>query len=434
MKPTIPMHAFKARRDQLLKTIGDAVLILPASEEQTRNRDCKFPFRQDSDFLYLTNFNEPSAILVLDGKKQQSVLFSKPYDELHAIWEGEIIGQDRACDEYLFDAAYPLAEFEAKLLDYFYAFDTLISPFSRYGEFDALLLKTIQTAKDTRRARAPQNWLHSDQFIHPMRLVKDEYEQSMMQYAATISADAHEAAMAKTQPDMNEAEIAALFDYEFAKRGGTAAYSHIVAGGNNACTLHYTDNNSPLRDGELVLIDAGCEIDGYAGDITRTFPVGGTFTETQQRVYEWVLKSMDAALAECKVGNNIRSPHFAAEDVLIDAMIDLELLQGTRESIKADNAHQRYFMHGTSHWLGIDVHDVGDYKDENGEWVTLKAGMVLTVEPGLYIRKDDEQAPKALRGIGIRIEDDVIITADGHINLTEKTPKRVADVERACQK
>ncbi len=433
MKPNIPMCAYKARRDRLLQQIGDAILLLPANSEKTRNRDCHFPFRQDSDFWYLSHFDEPSAILVLNGRTQQSILFSKPYDELHAIWEGEIIGQDRAREEYLFDEAYPLEAFEQELLTYLYAFDTLISPFSRYPDFDARLLENIQKAKDTRRARAPQNWLHSDQFIHPMRLVKDEYEQAMMQHAADISVDAHTAAMAATQPDRNEAEIAAVFDYHFSRAGGTAAYGHIVAGGNNACTLHYKVNNCALHDGDLLLIDAGCEIDGYAADITRTFPVSGRFTEAQKRVYEWVLKSMDAALAACKAGNHIRSPHFAAEAVLIDAMLDLGLVTGTRDSVKKDNSYQKYFMHGTSHWLGIDVHDVGDYRDDQGEWLRLEAGMSITIEPGLYIREDDLDAPEALRGIGIRIEDDVIITENGHINLTEKTPKTVEAVERACQ-
>lgn len=432
MKPTIPMTAFKARREKLLKTIGDAVLIFPANEKHIRNRDCHFPFRQDSDFLYLTNFNEPSAILVLDGRNQRSILFSKPFDALHAIWEGEIIGQQRARDEFLFDEAHPLADFDNQLLAYCYAFDTMISPFSRYPAFDARLLKCIQKAKDTRRARAPQNWLHSDQFIHPMRLIKDEHEQAMMQYAANISVNAHATAMSTTQPQMNEAEIAALFDYEFGLLGGAAAYAHIVAGGNNACTLHYTVNNCELINGDLLLIDAGCEIDGYASDITRTFPINGRFSEPQKRVYEWVLKSMDAALAECKAGNTIRSPHFAAEDVLIDACIDLGLISGTRDSIKAENLHHNYFMHGTSHWLGLDVHDVGDYKNDSGEWLTLQAGMVLTIEPGLYIRQDDETAPAELRGIGIRIEDDVIITADGHVNLTAETPKTITDIEQAC--
>lgn len=427
------MAAFKARREQLLSTIGDAILILPAAEECTRNRDSNYPFRQDSDFLYLTNFNEPSAVMVLDGKNQRSILFSKPYDELHAIWEGEIIGQQRARDEFLFDDAHDLAEFDAKLLTYFYAFDTVISPFSRYADFDAKLLRGMKQAKDTRRARAPQNWLNTDQFIHPMRLVKDEHEIALMQYANDVAVKAHRAAMYETQPAMNEADITAVFDAHFRRAGGEAAYNHIVAGGNNACTLHYNVNKAPLNDGDLLLIDAGCEIDGYAADITRTFPVNGRFTAPQKRVYEWVLKSMDAALDACQPGNTIRTPHEAAEAVLIEAVLDLGLVEGTPESVRENNSHQRYFMHGTSHWLGIDVHDVGDYKDENGNWLVLKPGMALTVEPGLYVHEDDEQAPAELRGIGVRIEDDVIITENGYLNLSIKMPKTVVDVEAACR-
>ncbi len=428
------MSAFRARREKLLEKIGNAVLILPAATEKTRNRDCQYTFRQDSDFLYLSDFNEPNAIMVLDGKRKKSILFSKPYDELHVIWEGDIIGQERAKDIYLFDEAYPLEGFNEMLMDYCYAYDTFITPFARYEAFDSVILTHIQKAKDTRRARAPQNWLHSDQFIHPMRLIKDEYEVALMQHAADISVGAHKQAMVYTKPEMAEAEVAALFDFNFSKAGGFAAYNHIVAGGNNACTLHYTDNNCLLKNNDLVLVDAGCEYSGYAADITRTYPVSGRFTPIQKRVYEWVLKSMDAALAEAKAGNTIRSPHFAAEDVLIDAMLDLGLVKGTRESVKADNSYQKYFMHGTSHWLGIDVHDVGDYKDENGNWLTLEPGMSITVEPGLYIREDDETVPEALRGIGIRIEDDVIITENGYINLTENTPKTVADIEAMCSR
>lgn len=434
MKPITPIAVFENRRNILLKAIGDAILILPAATELTRNRDCHFPFRQDSDFLYLTNFIEPNAILVLDGKNQQSILFSQPYDELQVIWEGDIIGQERAKSDYLFDAAYPIQQLDEKLLAYFYAYDTVIFPFSRYQAIDNLVLDLIKRVKDTRRARSPQELLHSDLFIHPMRMIKDEYEIAIMQYAADISVKAHSDAMALTQINQNESEVAAVFDYHFLKSGGTAAYKHIVAGGNNACTLHYNDNNQLLKNNELLLIDAGCEYSGYASDITRTFPVNGQFTVPQKRVYKWVLKSMKAAFIAAKPGASIRSPHFAAEDVLIEGMLDLGLVTGTVDSVKADKSYQRYFMHGTSHWLGIDVHDVGDYKDKNGEWIKLLPGMVITVEPGLYIREDDLSAPEELRGIGIRIEDDLLITKDGYHNLTDALPKEIDEVEEICSK
>jgi len=430
-KPSTPLSVFAERRKRLISAIGDAILILPAAKEQVRNRDCYYSFRQDSDFLYLSNFNEAEAVMVLDGFSGESILFSKPYDAFYNTWQGEIIGQERAKDEYLFDQSYSLDIIPEKLSQYCHASDTIISPFSRYPEFDNLLLKHIKKAKETRRARAPQNWLNSDQFIHPMRLIKDEHEIATMRFAAEISIAAHQAAMQAQASD--EAELAALMDYHFKSQAAAAAYESIVAGGEHACTLHYTVNNAPLNNDDLVLIDAGCEIDGYAADITRTFPVSGTFSEPQKRVYEWVLKAMDAALAACKAGNTIGSLHVAARDVLINAMLDLGLLSGTVVEIKASNQDQQYFMHGTSHWLGIDVHDVGDYKDENGNWLTLEPGMVLTIEPGLYIRKDDNNAPKALRGIGVRIEDDIIITPTGHINLTEKMPKTVADIEKICQ-
>lgn len=434
MKPTIPQSVFTARREALLAAIGEAILILPAATALTRNRDCDYPFRQDSDFLYLTNFIEPDAVLVLDGKQQQSILFSRPYDELTVIWEGDIIGQERAKSDYGFDETYAIEQLSEKLLEYFYAHDCVIFPFSRYTKTDNLVLDLIKQVKDTRRARSPQQLLHSDTFIHPMRLIKDEHEVAIMQYAADISVQAHNDAMALTQPNKNEAEIAAIFDYHFLKNGGTSAYHHIVAGGNNACTLHYNDNNQILKDNSLLLIDAGCEYEGYAADITRTFPVNGRFSKPQKQVYQWVLAAMKAAFAAAKPGQTIRSPHFAAEDVLIEGMLDLGLVSGTIESVKADKSYQRYFMHGTSHWLGIDVHDVGEYKDENGDWLTLQAGMVITVEPGLYIREDDADAPEALRGIGIRIEDDLLITEAGYHNLTDSVPKEIADVEAMCAK
>lgn len=433
MKPIIPMSVFKERREKLLNMIGDAVLLLPAAPECTRNRDCHYAYRQDSDFIYLSNFDEPEAVIVLDGKNKKSILFGRPYDELYVIWEGEIIGQERAKSEYLFDEAYSIEEFDKKLLEYCYNFDTIITPFSRYPDFDQQVLKATKTAKDTRRARAPQEWLNSDKFIHPMRLKKDKYEIAVMQHSGNVSVEAHKAAMAFTQANMNESEVAAVFDYHFSKAGGTAAYGHIVGGGNNACTLHYKVNNCDLKDGDLVLIDAGSEIGSYAADITRTFPINGKFTEPQKRVYDWVLKSMEAAFTACKPGNTIRSPHFAAEDVLIDAVIDLGLVSGTHEGVKAAGTHEKYTIHGTSHWIGIDVHDVGDYKTADGEWLTLEEGMSLTVEPGLYIREDDLDAPEELRGIGVRIEDDIVITKDGYINLTGHAPKTTEDVEKACQ-
>ncbi len=431
MKTSIPKNILKKRRDSLINQIGDSIIILPAASEKVRNRDCNFIFRQDSDFLYLTGFNEPDAILVLCGKTKKSILFSKKLDKKHTIWEGEIIGQDRAKSEYLFDESYSLEESKDKIQSYIYSNENIIFPFSKYEKFDSFVLDLIRNVKETRRAKSPQTITHSDTLIHPMRLVKDEYEIEMMTYAAKISVQAHKIAMQKTKPNMNESEVASFFDAEFSKVGGFPAYSHIVAGGNNACTLHYTNNNKVLKDGDLILIDAGCEHEGYAGDITRTYPVNGKFTEIQKKVYNWVLKALDAALLECKPGNTIRSPHFAAENVLIDAMIDLNLLNGTREEIKTSESYEKYFMHGTSHWLGLDVHDAGEYKTGDN-WTTLPVGCVITVEPGIYIRADDMDAPEELRGIGIRIEDDILITADGYLNLTADTPKTISDIEGTC--
>lgn len=423
-----PMTAYKHRREQALKQIGDAVMIVPGCRLVQRNSDVSYKFRQNSDFYYLSGFAEPDAFIVLDGKQQKATLFSKEYDELYAIWDGEIVGQERAVSEYLFDDALANEKFDKWLSDTLRETDEIYVPTGAYSWFDDLLSNALQRAKQTRGGKVPTTIVHSDKVLHRMRLFKDMYELKSMQFAAEVTMLAHREVMAVARDGMNEREIAALLEYRFAQFG-TWAYGTIVGGGNNACVLHYIDNNSVLRDGDLILIDAGAEVNGYASDITRTFPVNGQFTGVQRDVYQLVLDAMHAGIGACRADQPMKSTNEAAIDVIVDGLMSLKLLSGSRDEIMEKKTYRDYFMHGTSHLLGMDVHDVGYgmSQDEN-----LQAGMVLTVEPGIYIRQDDTRVPEAFRGIGIRIEDNIVITEDGHINLTERAPKTVDDVIAAC--
>lgn len=430
----IPLTTYQHRRKQLLSQIGDALMIIPAAKQSPRSRDVNHPFYQDRDFLYLTGFIEPDAVLVLDGHNQQSILFSKPFDPLYAIWEGEIIGQHRAVDDYLLDQAEPSSKFTDFIQQQCETTNTFILPLSRYLSFDQSIFGIVKSVHETRRKKAPLNYIHSDKYLVPMRFIKDEAEIKQLQIASDIAMNAHQQMMAVTTPNLFEYEVEALGEYIFAKNNAISGYESIVAGGNNACVLHYTTNQDKLQDGDLLLIDAGCEIGGYTSDITRTFPVNGKFSEPQKQLYNLVLDSMQAAFSACSPGNTIRDPHHAAREVLAKGMIELGLVTGELTEVMEKNLDFKYFMHGTSHWLGLDVHDIGNYKEADGSWTKLEAGNVITVEPGLYVRADDMDAPKQFRGIGIRIEDNLVITENGYINLTEVLPKSVEDIEKLCAK
>lgn len=409
-------------------------MIIPGAKEIGRSRDTNYPFHQDRDFLYLTGFIEPDAVLVLDGRNQRSILFSKPFDALYTIWEGEIIGQQRAVNEYLLDEAQSIEDFPTYINSKAESCDTFIFPITRYPDFDRSVFDMVKSIHETRRKKAPLNYIHSDKYLVPMRFIKDEDEIAVLQKASDIAIDAHRQMMAAAKPNAYEYEVAAVGEYIFHKNNATWGYQSIVAGGDNACTLHYTKNNTKLEAGQLLLIDAGCDFAGYISDITRTFPVDGKFTEPQKQLYNLVLAAMYAAFEACKPKNTIRCPHNAARKVLAKGMIELGLVSGTLEEVLAENLDSKYFMHGTSHWLGLDVHDVGDYKDNDGNWEQLKAGTVITIEPGIYINANDKEAPEQYRGIGIRIEDNILITNDGYHNFTEALPKSVEEIEALCAK
>jgi Xaa-Pro aminopeptidase len=424
-------HAhFAARRQRLLAAIGDGVAVLPTAQEVLRNRDTHHPYRFDSYFWYLTGFPEPDAILVLVGGAQpQSILFCRDKDEEREIWDGFRHGPEAAATAFGFDAAYSIAEFDHRLPELLADRPALWHSVGHDSAWDSRIAAALNVVRSQTRSgkRAPRSVHDLRAEIDAMRLFKDAHEQETMRRAADISSAGHARAMHACRPGMAEYELEAELAYEFRRRGADAhAYTPIVAGGINACVLHYVSNNRLLPENGLVLIDAGCEVDGYAADITRTFPVSGHFSAPQRDVYEVVLAAQAAAIAAIRPGQHFMAPHEAALRVLTQGMVDLRLLDGSVDGLIETEAYKRFYMHRTSHWLGLDVHDAGEYK-HGEQWMTLAAGMALTVEPGLYIRPGDD-VPPALAGIGIRIEDDALVTADGCEIYTD-APRSVAEIE-----
>jgi Xaa-Pro aminopeptidase len=421
-----PVYA--ARRRRLAQAIGDAVAVVPTAPERVRNRDSHFPYRFDSHFYYLTGFTEPEAVLVLTCGK--SILFCREKNLEREIWDGFRYGPDAARERFGFDQAQPIASLDqemARLLENRHA---LYYPMGADAEWDARAIRWLNSVRSRVRAgiAAPERMHDVRAAIDDMRLVKDAHELELMRRAARIAATAHRRAMQRARAGSTEYQVEAELLYEFRRSGAQfPAYSPIVAGGANACVLHYVANDAVLRDGDLLLIDAGCELDGYASDLTRTFPVNGRFSAAQREVYEIVLASQRAALEQVRAGNGWNDPHDAAVKVLAQGLLELKLVAGPLEAVLEKETYKRFYMHRTGHWLGLDVHDAGDYKRE-GSWRALAPGMTLTVEPGLYIRAEDD-IPERLRNIGIRIEDDVVVGEAGCEVLTAEAPKAVADIE-----
>ena len=428
MKPDQPITLYRARRERVAKAAGSGVAVVPTAPERVRNRDTHFPYRFDSHFYYLTGFAEPEAVLVLLADK--SILFCRQRSEEREIWDGFRHGPDGARERFGFDEAYPieaLDETMARLLENQAA---LYYPMGADAEWDARAMRWLNAVRAKARAgvAAPERVLDVRALIDEMRLVKDAHELALMRRAARIAAAAHRRAMQATRPGRHEYEIEAELLYEFRRNGAQfPAYTPIVAGGANACVLHYVFNDAALADGELLLIDAGCELDGYASDITRTFPVNGRFSAAQRDVYALVLEAQRAAIGAVRAGAAWNEPHDAAVRVLAQGMLDLKLLSGSLDEVLQKETYKRFYMHRTGHWLGLDVHDAGEYK-RAGDWRALQPGMTLTVEPGLYIRAADD-VPAALANIGIRIEDDVCVTQSGCEVLTAEAPKAIDDIE-----
>ena len=425
------LQPFLQRRRETLKRMGAGIAIVPTAPEQTRNRDAHFPYRADSYALYLSGFTEPEAVVVLiAGDKPQSILFCRDKNEEREIWDGYRHGPAAAAETFGFDAAYSIEQLDEKLVELMANQPTLYYAIGHDADWDARITAALNRVRAQTRAgkRAPESIRDIRAILDAQRLFKDEFEISLMRRAGEISGEAHKRAMRATRPGKYEYEIEAELLHEFRRQGCQApAYTSIVAGGRNACVLHYVENNQRLNDGDLLLIDAGGELDGYASDITRTFPVNGKFSGAQRDVYQLVLDAQSASIVATKPGNTFHDPHEAAVKVLAQGMLDLKLLEGTLDDVLEQESYKRFYMHRTSHWLGLDVHDAGEYKDGD-EWKKLAPGMVLTIEPGCYIRPADD-VPVAFHNIGIRIEDDALVTAEGCDILTQATPKSIADIE-----
>ena len=425
---------YSSRRLALLKQIGDGVAIIPTAPEVIRNRDAHHLYRFDSYFWYLSGFPEPEAVVVLiGGKKPKSILFCREKHEEREIWDGYRYGPKAAKVAFGFDVAFPIEQLDKKLAEFLVDRDTLWHAIGHDAEWDSRIAKALNEVRAQTRAgkRAPRAIHDLRVELDAMRLVKDRAEADIQQRSADIASAGHARAMHACRPGMAEYELEAELTYEFRKRGADAhAYTPIVAGGANACVLHYVSNDKVLNDNTLVLIDAGCEVAGYAADITRTFPVSGRFNAAQKDVYEIVLAAQGAAIAATAPGRHFMEGHDAAVRVLTQGLIDLKLLKGDLDNLIEKGDFKRFYMHRTGHWLGLDVHDAGEYK-VGDEWAKLQPGMTLTVEPGLYIRPADD-IPLALAGIGIRIEDDVRVTETGcHVYTT--APKTVAEIEEVMR-
>ncbi|MEO1767280.1 aminopeptidase P N-terminal domain-containing protein [Thiobacter aerophilum] len=427
------MNPYRDRRLKLAAQMGAGVAVIPTAPERLRNRDTTYPYRFDSYFHYLTGFPEPEAVLVLvvnGGVK--SILFCRDKDEEREIWDGFRYGPEAAREAFGMDEAYSITRLDEMMPKLLADQPDLFFDLGADPSWDTRVVGWLNSVRAQARngVTAPAGIRDVRALLDEMRLIKDAYELAIMRRAATISGAAHRRAMRVTAPGRYEYEIEAELLHEFRRQGAQApAYMPIVAGGANACVLHYVRNDAPLRDGDLLLIDAGCELDGYASDITRTFPVNGRFSAVQKDCYEIVLAAQQAAMEQVRVGRHWNEPHEAAVRVLVQGMLDLGLVTGSVEGVIESLAYKRFYMHKTGHWLGLDVHDAGDYK-RGGTWRRLEPGMVLTVEPGLYIRPG-EGVPQALWNIGIRIEDDVCVTDGACEVLTAATPKTVAEIE-AC--
>lgn len=432
---------FQERRDILAGEMGlRSIAIIATSPVALRNRDADYKYRADSSFFYLTGFAEPEAVAVIETFDSEEEgytysLFCRERDREMEIWNGYRAGVDGAVDDYEADEAYAIDLLDEEILEKLQNKDKLFYRVGHSAEFDARVAKWIaQASGESRRGKsAPAQIVQLDRIVDEMRLHKDANEIELMQIASDISAEAHTRAMQTVRPGMMEYALEAELNYVFGKNGCVPSYNSIVGGGENACILHYVENDKELKDGDLVLIDAACEYQFYASDITRTFPVNGKFSPEQKALYNIVLDAQIAAINAVQIGNSYKEPHNVAVRILVQGLLDLGIMQGKIEEIIETESFRQFYMHGTGHWLGMDVHDVGAYKT-NGEWRSYEEGMVVTVEPGLYIAPDDETVDPKWRGIGIRIEDDVVVTQNGPLVLTAKVVKTVEDIEALMAK
>ena len=427
---------FQERRDRLAEEMGPhSIAIIATSPVAMRNRDADYKFRADSSFFYLTGFAEPEAVAIIEtfesiDEGYTYSLFCRERDREMEIWHGYRAGVDGAVEDYDADEAYAIDLLDEEIIEKLLNKQKLFYRMGQQADFDARVAKWIAEANGESRkgTSAPAQVIQLDRILDEMRLHKSTQEIELMQIASTISAQAHTRAMQAVKPGMMEYALEAELNYIFGQNGCVPSYNSIVGGGENGCILHYVENDKVLKDGDLVLIDAACEYQLYASDITRTFPVNGKFSSEQKALYEVVLKAQLAAIDAVRIGNSYKEPHRIAVRILVQGLLDLGLMQGDIEQIIESESFHQFYMHGTGHWLGMDVHDVGSYKIE-GEWRAYEEGMTVTVEPGLYIAPDDETVDAKWRGIGIRIEDDVVVTKDGPRVLTAAVVKTVEEIE-----
>ena len=425
-------NLYLGRREQLgLELPKNSAVVIAGASTQYRNADSSHAFRQDSNFWYLTGFNEAESTLVLlvDGSKNiQSIAFVPEKDELKEIWDGYRAGPDGAVNDHGFDLAFKNTDINQKLPELIAGCDQVLYPVGKNRCLDTDVIEWIKAAKSKDRHSSAIDIADASSKVGNQRLIKDEDEITIMKKACQISAEAHVEAMKFVKPGMTEQEMEAFYLYEFSKRGGRfSAYTPIVAGGENACVLHYVENSQPLKDGELLLVDAGCEYELYASDITRTFPINGKFTDPQLAIYEVVMEAQLKSIEAITADHNVMDAQIISEKIMTQGLIDLGILKGGLDDLHAQGAYKKFYMHKIGHWLGIDVHDAGDYM-ENGEFMKFKPGMVTTVEPGIYIPSSADVEDK-WKGIGIRIEDDILVTNDGNENLTSFVPSDPKEIE-----
>ena len=424
-------------RKQLLRMMGDGgIAILPAAPVRVRNRDVEYPYRQDSDFYYLSGFPEPEAVIVLvAGRKNgEYILFCRDKDPEQEVWHGRRHGPEVAISDFAADDAFPIDDIDDILPGLMEQCERVYHTMGLDPQFDKQVMDWVNSLRKTARSgtHVPYEFVSLDYLLHDMRLFKSRDEVRLMKKAAKISVEAHKRAMQICQPGMYEYQLDAEIIHEFQRNGATWAYPSIVGSGANACILHYTDNSDVLKDGDLVLIDAGAEVEGFDADITRVFPVNGVFTDAQREITELVVQANLAAIKKVKPGNHWNDPHKAAVKALTKGMVELGLLKGNVAKLVKDEAYRKFYMHRTGHWLGMDVHDVGDYKVDE-QWRLLEPGMALTIEPGLYI-PHGSRGVKRWWDIGVRIEDDVVVTKDGCDVLTDALPKWPDEIEALMAK
>ena len=423
---------FIERRQRLGANLPpNAAVVIAGASTQYRNADSSYAFRQDSNFWYLTGFNEAEATLVVltdNSQITKSIAFVPEKDKLKEIWDGYRAGPEGAVKDHGFDEAFNNSEINDQLPELLKGRDRVFYPVGKNAGLDQNIIEWIKIAKSKDRHSSAIDIADASSKVGNQRLIKDAYEIDLMKKACRISAESHVEAMKFVKPGMTEQEMEAFYLYEFAKRGGRfSAYTPIVAGGENACVLHYVENSKPLLDGDLLLVDAGCEYDFYASDITRTFPVSGKFTDAQLAIYEVVLEAESKAIAAVSVNNNVMDAQIISEKVVTQGLIDLGILTGSVDDLHAKGAFKEFYMHKIGHWLGIDVHDAGDYMEDD-QFMQFKPGMVTTIEPGIYIPSSANVDDK-WKGIGIRIEDDILVTPDGNENLTEFVPSDPKEIE-----